>query len=84
MQFRLKEEAFSRTAWLSFPRPIARLLRRYTSKVQSDLDAFFANLPKHADVIREISAQAFSKTPNSGTLEAKVDTIPNGLALIIQ
>ena len=57
----MAEKAFSRTGWLSFPRLIACLIGGYTSKVQSELDAFFANLANRADLIREVSAQAFAK-----------------------
>jgi hypothetical protein len=61
IQARLTEKAFSRTGFLSFPRLIACLLGGYTSKVQSELDAFFANLANRADLLREVSAQAFAK-----------------------
>jgi hypothetical protein len=37
------------------------MLGGYTSKVQSELDAFFANLANRADLLREVSAQAFAK-----------------------
>ena len=57
----MTEKAFSRTGILSFPRLIACLLGGYTSKVQSELDAFFANLANRADLAREVSAQAFAK-----------------------
>ena len=33
----------------------------YTSKVQSELDAFFANLANRADLLRKVSAQAFAQ-----------------------
>ena len=56
----MTEKAFSRTGILSFPRLIACLLGGYTSKVQSELDAFFANLANRADLAREVSAQAFA------------------------
>ena len=57
----MTEKAFSRTGILSFPRLIACLLGGYTSKVQSELDAFFTNLANRADLAREVSAQAFAK-----------------------
>jgi hypothetical protein len=37
------------------------MLGGYTSNVQSKLDAFFANLANRADLLREVSAQAFAK-----------------------
>ena len=40
---------------------MACLLGGYTSKVQSELDAFFANLANRADLLREVSAQAFAQ-----------------------
>jgi hypothetical protein len=40
---------------------MACLLGGYTSKVQSELDAFFANLANRADLVREVSAQAFAQ-----------------------
>jgi hypothetical protein len=61
LKSRLTEKAFSRTGILSFPRLIACMLGGYTSKVQSELDAFFANLANRADLLREVSAQAFAK-----------------------
>jgi len=57
----LTEKAFSRTSVLSFPRLIACLLGGYVSKVQSELDVFFANLANRAELMREVSAQAFAK-----------------------
>ena len=40
---------------------MACLLGGYTSKVQSELDAFFANLANRADLLRQVSAQAFAQ-----------------------
>lgn len=40
---------------------MACLLGGYTSKVQSELDAFFANLANRADLLRKVSAQAFAQ-----------------------
>ncbi len=40
---------------------MACLLGGYTSKVQSELDAFVANLANRADLLREVSAQAFAQ-----------------------
>jgi len=40
---------------------MACLLGGYTSKVQSELDALFANLANRADLVREVSAQAFAQ-----------------------
>ncbi|MEF8738500.1 MAG: IS4 family transposase [Candidatus Accumulibacter necessarius] len=61
LQARLSERAFSRTGVLSFARLMACLLGGYTSKVQSELDAFFANLANRADLLRKVSAQAFAQ-----------------------
>ncbi|MEF8752506.1 MAG: IS4 family transposase [Accumulibacter sp.] len=58
---RLSEKAFSRTGVLSFARLMACLLGGYTSKVQSELDAFFANLANRAELLRKVSAQAFAQ-----------------------
>jgi hypothetical protein len=40
---------------------MACLLGGYTSKVQSELDAFFANLANRAELLRKVSAQAFAQ-----------------------
>ncbi|MEF8727922.1 MAG: IS4 family transposase [Accumulibacter sp.] len=61
LQARLSEKAFSRTSVLSFARLMACLLGGYTSKVQPELDAFFANLANRADLLRKVSAQAFAQ-----------------------
>ena len=57
----MREADFSRTGKLSFPFLIASLLGGFTSKVQIELDEFFANLGNRADLMRVVSAQAFAE-----------------------
>ena len=68
---RINEAAFSRnTGKLPLPLRIASLLGGFTSKVQIELDEFFANLANRADLLRIVSAQAFSKARNKVTEHA--------------
>ncbi len=68
---RINEAAFSRnTGKLPLPTLIACLLGGFTSKVQTELDEFFANLANRADLFRNVSAQAFSKARNKVTEHA--------------
>ena len=55
------ENDFSRTGVLGIPRLVACMLGGITSKVQIELDKFFANLANQADLKRIVSAQAFAK-----------------------
>ena len=58
---------FSRTGKLGFPRLVACMLGGFTSKVQIELNLFFANLANRADLERVVSAQAFAKARNKIT-----------------
>jgi hypothetical protein len=58
---RLKPSAFSRQRKLPFVRLLSVLLSGLSSSVQSELNVFAANLENRADLLREVSAQAFSK-----------------------
>ena len=58
---RAHKKDFSRTGVLGFPRLVACMLGGITSKVQIELDNFFASLANRADLKRIVTAQAFAK-----------------------
>ena len=58
---RASPKDFSRTGALGFPRLIAFMLGGIASKVQIELNKFFANLANRADQKRIVSAQAFAQ-----------------------
>jgi hypothetical protein len=58
---RAHKKDFSRTSVLGFTNLVACMLGGFTSKVQFELDTFFANLANRADLIRIVSAQAFAQ-----------------------
>jgi hypothetical protein len=58
---RLKPTAFVRQRVLTFPVLLTAMLAGFKGSVQNELNAFFAHLANQADLIREVSAQAFSK-----------------------
>jgi len=60
-QSRLKSTAFVRQRTLTFPVLLVSMMSGFKASVQNELNAFFAHLGNQADLIREVSAQAFSK-----------------------
>jgi hypothetical protein len=60
-QSRLKSTAFVRQRTLTFPVLLVSMISGFKASVQNELNGFFAHLANQADLIREVSAQAFSK-----------------------
>lgn len=60
-QSRLEAKAFQRQRVLTFPALIAAMLSGFKASVQNELNAFFAHLANQADLLRLVSAQAFSQ-----------------------
>lgn len=58
---RLSPSAFLRKRRLPFPVLVAAMLAGFKASVQNELNAFFAHLANQADLVRAVSAQAFSK-----------------------
>lgn len=58
---RLDPKAFQRNRKLPFPTAIVVLLSGLTASLQSELNAFFPQLENRCDLLRTVSAQAFSK-----------------------
>lgn len=58
---RLDSKAFCRHRKLPFAAHLALFLSGLTASVQNELNAFFAHLENQADLLRKVSAQAFSK-----------------------
>lgn len=58
---RLSPNAFRRQRTLTFPVLLAIMLSGFKAGVQNELNAFFAHLANQADLVRQVSAQAFSK-----------------------
>jgi hypothetical protein len=60
-QSRLKSTAFVRQRTLTFPVLLVSMMSGFKASVQNELNGFFAHLANQADLIRDVSAQAFSK-----------------------
>jgi len=60
-QSRLKSTAFVRQRTLTFPILLVSMMSGFKASVQTELNGFFANLANQADLVRLVSAQAFSK-----------------------
>jgi len=58
---RLKPSAFTRERKLTFPVLLSTMLACMSGSVHAELMSFFANLDNRADLIKEVSKQAFSQ-----------------------
>lgn len=67
---RLHPSAFTRERILTLPVLLAAMISGFKAGVQNELNAFFAQLVNQADLLRVVSAQAFSKARKNFSHEA--------------